>query len=663
MTFDPLQRPYRAWAWLMLGLIIALAVYAPGFSGGWLFDDYPNIVDNPGVHPASRDLPSLINAALSSPSSDFKRPLASLSFALNFMVSGLDPQPMKITNVVIHLANGLLVFVLLRAVMRAAHQEKRRQNDEIAVLIAVIWLLLPINLTSVLYVVQRMESLANLFVLLGIIAYVRGRERMLAGQRGLGLCVAGVLLSTLIGAMAKETAILLPLYALACEVFLFRWKQPPREGLAATHDRRIIVFFMLVLAVPLVVGSAWLAPSLLNPTTWARRDFTLGTRLLSEARVVVDYIAWTLLPTPHALSFYHDDFEVSRGLLTPWTTLPSIAVLAMLAWLSWAWRRSRPLAALGIAWYLGCHLLTGTVLPLELIYEHRNYFASMGLLLAMTDIARAAAQKLHISRPAGLLVAVVFVAAQGALTLFTAQAWGDPLSMARELAWRDPQSPRAQYELGRTYVIYSRYDPTSPYVALAQSALENAAGLRGASILPEQALVFMNSRMKRPVNHAWWESMRSKLAARPPTVQDESSLEALSSCLRDSTCHFPPQDLLNCFLAALEHPHPSARLLAMYANFAWSTLDDRVLGLRIQKEAVATSPGEQNYRIGLARMATVMGDFSEAKTQIDRLNAMNIGGRLDRDIAALTTSLNSAKETKAAGIPNTDGPKPAGSGS
>ena len=77
----------------------------------------------------------------------------------------------------------------------------------------------------------------------------------------------------------------------------------------------------------MVVGLTWLLPALLRPETWATRDFTLPTRLLSEARIVVDYIVWTLLPTPGALSFYHDNFHISTGLLTPWTTLASIAVI------------------------------------------------------------------------------------------------------------------------------------------------------------------------------------------------------------------------------------------------------------------------------------------------------------------------------------------------
>src|SRR6185312_1105300 len=112
-------------------------------------------------------------------------------------------------------------------------------------------------------------------------------------------------------------------------------------------------------------------------------------RLLSEARIVAEYIRWTLLPTPDALSFYHDNFRVSQGLLQPWTTLASIVFLSALVTLMLWLRKRQPLAALGIALFFGCQLLTGTILPLELIYEHRNYFASFGLLLAVVPILAA----------------------------------------------------------------------------------------------------------------------------------------------------------------------------------------------------------------------------------------------------------------------------------
>jgi hypothetical protein len=644
----------RGWWLLLAGLLFTVAIYWPGLSGGFLFDDYPNIVDNHSVQPPNASFSSLVGAALSSPSSEFKRPLASLSFAANYLATGLDPYWMKLTNLVIHLLNGLLVFLLTRALLRNINREAAGRIGSVAALIAACWMVLPINLTGVLYVVQRMESLANLFVLLGLLGYVAGRERMLdpshqssedgAGAprvswsiRGFLLCGASLLACTGMGLLAKETAVMLPLYAVLIEWTIFGFNKP-----SGRRDVRVLGLFAIVLLLPMIVGLIWLLPQVLNPAYWSTRDFTLRTRLLSEARIVAEYIRWTLLPTPDALSFYHDNFRVSQGLLQPWTTLASIVFLSALVTLMLWLRKRQPLAALGIALFFGCQLLTGTILPLELIYEHRNYFASFGLLLAVVPIL-AAPRGEAFALPRHVLLGALLTCC-AALTALTAYAWGNPLRLAEDLASRAPDSPRAEYELGRTYIVYSNYDPTSAFTKLAYEPLEKAAALPKASILPEQALIFMNSRMHLPVKDAWWDSLVAKLKARRPGVQDESSLGALTQCVREGRCDLSKQRMIEAYLAALSHQPPSARLLSMYGDYAWNVLDDHALGEDMMSDAVKAAPNEPAYHITLVRMLAAQGRYPEMEKQLGSLRALNIGGRLDRDIAGLRALLPAGSE-------------------
>ncbi|GFZ93919.1 hypothetical protein ISN74_03175 [Dyella caseinilytica] len=647
--------------------MLTTAIYWPGLSGTFFFDDNPNIVDNKGVQPANASLASLINAALSSPSSDFKRPLASLSFAVNFLFTGLDPYWMKLTNLVIHLLNGCLVFLLARSLIvltdKAATQNTRhRQNAGfIATVIAFSWMLLPINLTSVLYVVQRMESLANVFVLLGLLGYVVGRKHMLAkadqtqhGMRrsdlaGLGICAFSLALFTLTGLLAKETAVMLPLYAFMLEwiVFGFRRQTDTASHDSQSKDWRLICLYLVGLLIPLIAGLAWLLPNVLRPENWAARNFTLSTRLLSEARIVVDYIAWILVPTPDALSFYHDNFIVSTGLWYPWTTLPSILILITLAVSVPMLRRRWPLASLGLALFLSCHVLTATILPLELVYEHRNYFASFGLMLAVVPVlvtgipctTSQSRQSFILARSTTLITLLMLWSFE---TAITAAAWGSPLKLAETLAARAPDSPRAEYELGRTYIIYSQYDPHSPFTAMAYAPLERAAALPDSSILPQQALIFMNSRMHLPLKDAWWNSMIAKLKSRPLGVQDESALGALTGCARDHDCNLPPNRMIDAYLAALSHPNPSARLLSMYADYAWNVLDDDVLGLRMAEATVKAAPSEPAYRITLIRMLIANGELGQASHQLDALQELNLGGRLNNDIDQLEHAMQKA---------------------
>lgn len=647
----------RGWVWLIAALALACAAYAPGLSGAFIFDDYPNIVDNHGVQPTDATVGSLVRAALSSPSSEFKRPLASLSFAANYLASGLDPYWMKLTNLVIHLLNGCLFFLLARAVLRLEPRDSAHAGV-LAAWIAGAWLVLPVNLTAVLYVVQRMESLANLFVLLGLLGYIEGRRRMLAalpgtpryarwpaGSTAYLLCAASITVPTAIGVLAKETAVMLPLYAVLVEWILFAFRRADQR-----LEWRMVGLFALVLAVPMITGLAWLLPGILRPETWAARDFTLGTRLLSEARIVADYVAWILVPLPGALSFYHDDFHPSAGLFQPWTTFAGLSVLLLLTYLAFWLRARRPLVALGILLFLGCHLLTGTILPLELIYEHRNYFASFGLLLAVVPALAALAPPVSsagadfaqpfFALPRRSLLLAVTLWWTG-LTFLTASAWGDPLHLAEELAARAPRSPRAQYELGRTYIIYSHYDPASPFTSLAYAPLERAATLPDSSILPEQALIFMNSRMHLALKDAWWDSMISKLRLRKPGVQDESSLGALTQCARTGNCVLPQQRMMEAFLAALSHPGPSARLLATYGDYAWNVLDDHELGFQMAQAATRAAPDEPAYHITLIRMAVVLDRPAEAERSLDVLRRLNVGGRVNNEIKELGALLSS----------------------
>lgn len=303
-------------------------------------------------------------------------------------------------------------------------------------------------------------------------------------------------------------------------------------------------------------------------------------------------------------------------------------------------RRRWPLVSLGIALFLGAHLLTATILPLELVYEHRNYFASFGLLLAVIPLLTTGMwrqvpqsnQSFVLARRTALVMLMLLWTCETALT---AVAWGSPLSLAETLASRAPNSPRAEYELGRTYIIYSHYDPSSPFTTLAYAPLERAAALPYSSILPEQALIFMNARMHLPLKDIWWDSMIGKLKSRPAGVQDESSLGALTQCARDHGCDLPPRRMIDAYLAALSHPNPSARLLSMYGDYAWNVLGDRDLGERMAKDAVNAAPNETAYRITLIRMLVALGQTSEAMRAYQQLAAMNVGGRLDEELKNL----------------------------
>lgn len=624
---------------LFLALIVTVGVYWAGLHGAYVFDDFPNIVNNEALHLDRVSTADLSRAALSSPASEFKRPLASLSFALNHLATGLDPFWMKLTNLVIHLINGVLVFLLSARLLRLSGRPDPGRIGATAALIAAAWMLLPINLTAVLYVVQRMESLAHLFVLLGLLGYLAGRQRMRSGRPGFLFCIASLTVPTALGALVKEPAVMLPFYAFCMDGLLFGFQT------GNNRDKRVLALFSVVLFLPLAIGLAWLLPSVLNPATWAARDFTLKTRLLSEARIIAGYIPWTLLSNPEWLSFYHDDFEPSQGLLSPATTLGGALFLAALTLLAWIVRKRAPLASLGWAFYLGGHLLTGTILPLDLAYEHRNYFPSFGLLLiAIPLLAVPRASTFALSRHA---VLAAFLLASASITALTAHSWGEPLRLAKELAARNPTSPRAQYELGFTYIVYSKYQPNSPYIALARDQLQAAAELPRASILPEQALIMLSAKTGLPQMEAWWDQMIFKLGRKKPSVDDVGALLSLARCSPEPDCSLPRHQMLGAFLAALDHPQPSPRLLGGYATFAWNTLGDPALAQAMAEAAVEAAPKEPAHRITLVQILLAAQRTEAARSALQELEALNSGGRLAPEIASLAARLGEMERANA----------------
>jgi predicted Zn-dependent protease len=110
--------------------------------------------------------------------------------------------------------------------------------------------------------------------------------------------------------------------------------------------------------------------------------------------------------------------------------------------------------------------------------------------------------------------------------------------------------------------------------------------------------------------------------------------------MRDGSCDIPKDRMVQAYLAALGGHRPSARLLAMYADFAWNVMDDHELGERIAIESVKAAPNEPAYRITLARMLIASGQPAKAKRQIAALQSLNIGGALDSSITELEQAMS-----------------------
>jgi hypothetical protein len=589
-------RPYC----LLAGILLLTAlIYWPGLAGGYLFDDYPNIVDNHALQIKHLDYQSLKAAALSSPSSDLKRPLAYISFAINEYFAGLDPGPMKTVNLIIHLFNAMLLYFVVLMLMRMSSRDGGEdkngewrglsKNELLALTVTMAWALAPINFTPVLFIVQRMESMANLFVLGGILAYLGGRKRQTTGRNGRPLIALSFVFAGA-GLLAKETTILLPLYVMLIEWALLRW------NCANVRTAKTLAGLHWSMLAAGTIGALYLVPRFFAPGAYAMREFTVGQRLLTETRILWDYIEWTLLPNLGRLGFYYDDLVVSGSLTQPLSTLLAILGLVILAAAAVALRKKIPMISLGITWFLAAHILTATVFPLELVFEHRNYFASAGLILAIVSAGSWMTSKVGMKK-VFVALAVAWIAWLGFVTCLRALEWQSPVRLAESLAAKQPGSARTLYELGRIYLIVSKYDPSSPFTLKGRNILERAAKLDGASPLAEQALLIQSAHLGQQEGASWWTQIDDKIRSRPLGPQEVQSLYTLVQCSVQKICKFSPDRMQG--LLEVGAARGNTEIIAIYANYEINVLGDREGALALAQRCVKLEPQKGQYRKNL----------------------------------------------------------------
>jgi len=596
-------------------LAVCALVYWAGLQGGFLFDDFQHVVNNPLLRAVGTPAQNWLALALSSDAGILRRPLSMVSFGLNAYWFGMNPVAFKAANLAIHLLNGLLVYAIG---WRLAERLTGRgaisiQPQYLGLLVAALWLLHPLNVSGVLYVVQRMNELSALFILAGLLCYIDGRLRLLRGEHGLGTALTGVCLFSVLAVASKENGALITAYALVVEAFAFGF-----QTANVSQRRAIQVFFWLTLALPLALFGYWLTTrtALLSYST---RDFTLYQRVLSETRILCDYLLWIFIPDPAWMGFFHDDIAVSTGLLRPATTLPALLFLTALTVAAWKLRRRNPGFAFAIGWFLVGHSMESTILPLELVFEHRNYLPMAGLLLGTVC---ALAPWLAVRWPAAHLrvaIAAALVLACAGLTAQRAIAWGDPLQLALTDARHHPDSAGAQYTAGRAILVADADGHNGAQAdAEAQRYFALSAELDKNLIAPATALLLLQAR-HGPVAQSALSDLAQRLQRAPNYTQADSFLDMLVTASRE-TLSLTAADFSMLVEAALANAHflPKVRAMIMlnYGSYLHSTGD--VQGtVSWMLAADAEDPGNAYFQLNLAAIALQTRDLDRAKQYLD----------------------------------------------
>lgn len=597
-------------------LVLVTLVYWPGLGGGFLFDDYPNIVSNSRIHAQALTWDAIGDAAQAYGAGAYGRPLATITFALDYLVSGKNAWAFKLSSLAVHLANALLVFWLLRRLLALPREGEQQVWPAIAAFaIALLWAIHPLQVSTVLYVVQRMETLSLTFVLLALIAYLHGRVAQRDGHRGWPWLAASVVLAG-IGMFSKETAVLFPVYALSLELTVLGF-----DARSHRTSRLLKRAYAAACLIGLVVFVVYALPRYAVGEVYAGRDFSLQERLLTQLRVLPMYLGQMLLPLPASLPFYYDAYPKSIGWLSPATTLVGAVFLLALLAVAFKVRRRMPLVALGILWFFAAHLLTSNVFALELAFEHRNYFALLGVLLALAELVR----RIPMQDGPALKYAAVgsLVVAFGVLACVRSATWGEPFLLASDMVAKNPSSPRASNDLAEQYMNLSDMNAQSPFYSMAQQEFERGGRLPGASPLPEQGLILMAAASGQTADPAWWHRLNEKIRARPLGPQEQGAVNGLMQ-QRYKGLKLDDQQLGQALATLFERSPMPPQAYADYADYALTYLHDEPLATRMFVAALEHHPRDPAYAARLVTDLLGQGRVGPARAVIDRAGELGL---------------------------------------
>jgi hypothetical protein len=403
--------------WLTLAVFIG---YANVLTGGFQFDDYNVIVNEPSVHGWGNWLASLDHGI---------RPLLKLSYTLNWTM-GAGVTGFHFTNLLIHLANAYLVYRLSQSYTRLQWQQAKLQH--VPLVVALLFALHPIHTEAVSYISGRSASLMTLFYLAGLLSYVTGRMQ---GDWRLVYLVTPLLF--VLALATKETAVTFPLALLAWELCCgSRW----RPALHLMWPS----WAVLCSAALFFLFSDSYAAQMQRSAEFNHLQGNLATQLAGFAWLMKQ---WTL---PLWLNIDPDLpllTDISAALLPLSFFIAAVGVVLL------CWRR-RPWVSFALCWVMLQLIPLYLFLPrLDIANERQMYLAGWPLLLALSiELA------LWLDNRRLRLGAAALLLAFASLTVLRNQVYASEISLWQDTALKSPDKARVHNNLGYAYLLAQRHE-------------------------------------------------------------------------------------------------------------------------------------------------------------------------------------------------------------
>lgn len=468
----------REYAFAFIALFVFLIIiYANSFHGAWQFDDQINIVENNNIHLKIFDWSTIQKTFYGIESKKVDRPLSFLSFALNYHFNELDVFGYHLINFLIHYFTAIFLFLFIYQTLKlpTIREQYGPASYSIALLSSILWATSPLQVTAVTYIVQRMASMAGLFYIMCMYFYLKGRtsERSIHAYLFFGLSI----LSAVLSLGTKENAIMLPFSIWLFDILLIQ---------SATRKNiiRNLKLFVPLTLVALVI-CLWYVDitSIISGASYKNRPFTLIERLLTQPRVIIFYITLLCYPVSSRLTLIHD-IELSTSFMSPWSTIPAILLILSFLILAFYLSRKKPLVSFCIIFFFLNHIVEGSFIPLELIYEHRNYIPSffffvplsIGMVMILDYFAyRVSIQIIMVS------VFTFFIFAQGHTVFLRNSLFSHPLLLWSDNIKKTTTLSRPYNNLGAIYWDMGFYDKAFEFYSKAK-ALDRQTNLTNRGI-------------------------------------------------------------------------------------------------------------------------------------------------------------------------------------
>lgn len=601
---------------MIVGLIAGL-LFTPGLPGEFIFDDLPNITTNQAIQLTQLNVDTLMQVLNSLQLSGTTRSLPTLSFAVDYWrAGGADAATFKTTNIILHALTACLLAWFFRSLLMTTGAVGARVWWASAAL-ALAWAAHPLQVSSVLYAVQRLQTMGTLFLILALWAYLQARRAQIEGRSGR----TGILLTLLLWVLAmgcKEDSALLPAYTLALELTVLRFTAADAR-LATLLRRGYLLATLAGAAVYLLV----IVPHFWQAKAYDGRDYDVVERVLTQGRVLCLYLWQILIPLPGHMPFYYDWLQPSRNLLHPWTTLPAIALVLALLGIAWRTRIRLPLFALGVFLYFSAHFITSNVIGLELAFEHRNHFALIGAVLAAGAILGYAAKRFRIGPPTQAIACTIAILALGCTTLLRSSTWSSTEDIARAATESAPGSARAWTQLCASY--FRAGGGAVPNNSRLDEAIDTCS--KGASSAPQSlnslTLLVVLKSLRGDATPKDWNLLHKRLETAPMTFDNARIFTILTAHWRKGV-KLDRQQLLETFAGLARRGALDPFNNAAIGYFIMDDLSEPASALPYFVSAIEASPPRDVFPQLLAAELKAKGE-PELAAEIERLQLARTG--------------------------------------